>query len=126
MSLYQQEELFVTGIAGDATETEIVELFTSAGTTVKEFVSVSKRKDPNVTQAALVRMAGHECALKAKHALDKSEFKGKRLIIRWSHTARVLWISHLHESVTNEVWVKHEYDAQSGADEISAFKVCGW
>lgn len=103
MSLYQQEELYVTGIAGDAAEDEIVELFTNAGGDVKDFVTVSKRKDNNAPQAALVRMGGHESALRIKHALDKLEFKGKRLNIRWSHTSRVLWVSHLHESVTNEV-----------------------
>jgi hypothetical protein len=72
---------------------------------VREYVVVSKRRDINITQAAIVRMEGHEAARQAK-TLNRTEFKGKCLNIRWSHTQRVLWISYLHESVTNEVRIQ--------------------
>ena len=97
--------------SADASEAEIGELFASKvpNCKIREYVQVSKRREPGVTQAALVRMdgadgwSGHEAAMRAKKELNAAMFKGKKLAVRWSHTARVLWVSHLHESVTNEV-----------------------
>ena len=104
MALFQAEELYVTNIPGNATDAEMIDLITStSGGKVREYVIVSKRREAGVTQAALVRMEGHEAAVRAKRSLHRGEFKGKMLQVRWSNTARVLWVSHLHESVTNEV-----------------------
>jgi hypothetical protein len=101
MTQFLPDELYVTNIPGDASEAEMTSLIETKGK-VREYVVVSKRRDINITQAAIVRMEGHEAARQAK-TLNRTEFKGKCLNIRWSHTQRVLWISYLHESVTNEM-----------------------
>lgn len=84
----------------EASEEEIVEYFKTHGV-VREYVQVSKRKE--LTKVALIRMERHEDAMCAKNALNRSDFKGRKLHVRWSNTGRVLWVSQLHESVTNEV-----------------------
>ncbi|GIL89613.1 hypothetical protein Vretifemale_17339 [Volvox reticuliferus] len=48
-------------------------------------------------------MAAHPDAVKAKKALHKYDWMGKQISVKWSHNQRVLWVTNLHESVTNEV-----------------------
>ncbi|EFJ51166.1 hypothetical protein VOLCADRAFT_116517 [Volvox carteri f. nagariensis] len=100
MSLWGCEELYVTGLPADVTEPELRGLFGTHGT-VKEAVIVNKKgpSGPNAPQS----MAAHADAVKAKKALHKYDWMGKQISVKWSHNQRVLWVTNLHESVTNEV-----------------------
>jgi RNA recognition motif-containing protein len=83
MTLFLPEELYLTNIPGAAVEPEVVGLFQHHGAKVREYVVVSKKRETNMTQAALVRMEDHASALVAKKALNRFEFMGKTLKIRW-------------------------------------------
>ena len=61
---------------------QVVGLFEKHGK-VKEYVVVSKRREANLSQAALMRMEDHTGALAAKKALNRVDFRGKPLNIRW-------------------------------------------
>ncbi|KAG1673092.1 hypothetical protein FOA52_013162 [Chlamydomonas sp. UWO 241] len=96
------DELFVSGIAADATEEQVTAAFGEHGE-VREYVVVSKERSGGATQCALVRMTDHHGAMAAKKAMHRSELMGRTLNVRWSNTQRVIWAGNLHESVTNEV-----------------------
>ncbi|PNH11999.1 Protein no-on-transient A, partial [Tetrabaena socialis] len=104
MSLWGCEELYVTGLPGDVTEPELRGLFGAHGT-VKEAVIVNKKgpSAPGAPQSCIVRMSCHPDAVRAKKMLHKYDWMGKQISVKWSHNQRVIWVTNLHESVTNEV-----------------------
>lgn len=82
VAMFQPDELYVTNIPGNATDEEVQALFAQHGT-VREYVVVSKRKEANLAQAALVRMEDHAGALAARKALNRFDLHGKQLNVRW-------------------------------------------
>eukprot|EP00798_Chlamydomonas_sp_ICE-L_P014805 gene14805-20860_t len=105
------DELFVHGLASDAPELEVKELFEkhSAGGKIIDYFVVSKKKDSKSQGdkragplAALIRLDSHQAAASALKALNRFEFKGRSLAVKWSNSQRVLYVGNLHESITNE------------------------
>eukprot|EP00198_Chlamydomonas_reinhardtii_P005440 XP_001694776.1 predicted protein [Chlamydomonas reinhardtii] len=104
MSLWGCEELYVTGLHAEVTDIECRNIFGTHGA-VKEAVIVQKKgpSAPGAPQSCIVRMMNHLDAVKAKKALNKTDWNGKQISVKWSHNQRVLWVTNLHEAVTNEV-----------------------
>eukprot|EP00798_Chlamydomonas_sp_ICE-L_P014802 gene14802-20857_t len=105
-------ELYVAHIPGDTTEAQIKDYFQThnGNRTVVESFFVSKTKTDNFVRkdgkksaiVAIVRMGSTADAMDAKAKLNRTNFNGNLLNVRWSQSQRVLWVGRLHESVTNE------------------------